>query len=60
MYKKREEGNKEFKKMNEENYLKFHIENFHRDQEKEENRKKDLEISQKQNKEAIIVIYAKK
>ena len=48
MYKKREEGNKEFQKMNEENYLKFHIENFHRDQEKEENRKKDLEISQKQ------------
>ena len=28
--------------------MKFHIENFHRDQEKEENRKKDLEISQKQ------------
>ena len=48
MYKKREEGNKEFQKMNEENYLKFHIENFHRDQEKEDNRKKDLEISQKQ------------
>ena len=48
MYKKRDEGNKEFQKMNEENYLKFHIENFHRDQEKEENRKKDLEISQKQ------------
>ena len=34
MYKKRDEGNKEFQKMNEENYLKFHIENFHRDQEK--------------------------
>jgi len=48
MYKKREEGNKEFQKMNEENYLKFNIENFHRDQEKEDNRKKDLEISQKQ------------
>jgi len=48
MYKKREEGNKEFQKINEENYLKFHIENFHRDQEKEDNRKKDLEISQKQ------------
>ena len=48
MYKKRDEGNKEFQKMNEEKYLKFHIENFHRDQEKEENRKKDLEISQKQ------------
>ena len=48
MYKKRDEGNKEFQKMNEENYLKFNIENFHRDQEKEENRKKDLEISQKQ------------
>ena len=48
MYKKREEGNKEFSKMNEENYLKFHIENFHRDQEKEDNRKKDLEISQRQ------------
>ena len=48
MYKKREEGNKEFQKLNEENYLKFHIENFHRDQEKEDNRKKDLEINQKQ------------
>ena len=48
MYKKRDEGNKEFQKMNEENYLKFNIENFHRDQEKEDNRKKDLEISQKQ------------
>jgi len=48
MYKKRDEGNKEFQKMNEDNYLKFHIENFHRDQEKEDNRKKDLEISQKQ------------
>ena len=48
MYKKRDEGNKEFQKMNEDNYLKFNIENFHRDQEKEDNRKKDLEISQKQ------------
>jgi hypothetical protein len=48
MYKKRDEGNKEFQKINEDNYLKFHIENFHRDQEKEDNRKKDLEISQKQ------------
>ena len=48
MYKKRDEGNKEFQKMNEENYLKFNIENFHREQEKEDNRKKDLEISQKQ------------
>ena len=48
MYKDREEGNKKFQQSNEENYLKFHIENFHRDQEKEENRKKDLEISQKQ------------
>ncbi len=48
MYTKRDESNKEFQKMNEENYLKFNIENFHRDQEKEENRKKDLEISQKQ------------
>ena len=48
MYKDREEGNKKFQKSNEENYLKFHIENFHRDQEKEDNRKKDLEISQKQ------------
>ena len=48
MYKKRLEGNKEFQKINEDNYLKFHIENFHRDQEKEDNRKKDLEISQKQ------------
>ena len=48
MYKKRDEGNKEFQKINEDNYLKFHIENLHRDQEKEDNRKKDLEISQKQ------------
>ena len=48
MYKNRDDKNKEFQKMNEENYLKFHIENFHRDQEKEDNRKKDLEISQKQ------------
>ena len=37
MYTKRDESNKEFQKMNEENYLKFNIENFHREQEKEEN-----------------------
>ena len=50
MYKKRQEQNVEFEKINQENFLKFHQENFKRDMDKEDGRKKDLEISQKQKK----------
>ena len=50
MYKKRQEQNIEFEKINQENFLKFHQENFKRDMDKEDGRKKDLEISQKQKK----------
>ena len=53
MYKKRAEQNIEFFGINEDNFLKIHIDNFKRDIEKEENRKKDLEISLKQKRRNV-------
>ncbi len=50
MYKKRDEQNVEFEKINEENFLKYNIESFKKDMEKEDGKKSDLELSQKQKK----------
>jgi uncharacterized protein YjhX (UPF0386 family) len=44
------EQNIEFEKINEENILKFNIECFKKDREKEDGKKCDLELSQKQKK----------
>ena len=53
MYKKRNEQTIVFLKINEDNFLKIQSENNKRDIEKEENRKKDLEISLKQKRRNV-------
>ena len=49
-YKDSLDKNINFAVQNEQNFLEFHVENYKRELEKEENRKKDLEISLKQKR----------